>query len=232
MSRPRRTALPAVAAVLATLGWTGTAAAHVQLQPSVVAPEDPVEFTVLVPSERPAHTTKVDLKLPPGVLPFAYGETPGWKRRLVEADDGAIERVVWTGKLAKDGYARFTFLAGTPEKPTTLTWKALQTYDDGTVARWIGTPESESPAPVTKVVAGAPRQNAGGEGGGDAGGGAGDGAGGGGGPSAGAGAAAPATSVAASSDGDGTDGLARGLGIAAVVLGLVGVGLAARRRTR
>ncbi len=217
MSRARRHGLAATATVLVTLGWTGTAAAHVQVRPSVVAPNDPVEFTVVVPGERPAHTTKVDLKLPAGVIPFAYGDTPGWKRRLITASNGAVERVVWTGRLAKDGYARFTFLAGTPEKPTTLTWKALQTYDDGTVARWIGSPDAESPAPVTKVLADAPRQNAGGEG-------------------AEAGATEAATSApaagavapTAAAKADDTDWVARGLGIAAVLVALAGAALALR----
>ena len=215
MSRARRHGLAATAAVLVTLGWTGTAAAHVQVRPSVVAPNDPVEFTVVVPSERPAHTTKVDLKLPAGVIPFAYGDAPGWRRRLITASNGAVERVVWTGRLAKDGYARFTFLAGTPEKPTTLAWKALQTYDDGTVARWIGSPDAESPAPVTKVLADAPRQNAGGEG---AEAGAAGGA-----TSTPTAAAAPATATA-----DDTDWVARGLGIAAVLVALAGAVLALR----
>lgn len=214
--RPGRRGPLAAATVLATLGCTGTAEAHVQLSPTVVAPGDPVEFTVVVPSERPAHTTKVDLKLPPGVIPFAYGETPGWKRELITASNGAIERVVWTGRLAEDGYARFSFLAGTPERPTTLTWKALQTYDDGTVARWIGSPESESPAPVTRVVADAPRQNAGGEGE------AAD-------PAATSTPAAEPAEATTTAGADGGDGLARGLGVAAVVLALVGVALAVRR---
>jgi uncharacterized protein YcnI len=223
MSRARRSGLAATAAVLVTLGWTGTAAAHVQVRPSVVAPNDPVEFTVVVPSERSAHTTKVDLKLPAGVIPFAYGDTPGWKRRLITASNGAVERVVWTGRLAKDGYARFTFLAGTPEKPTTLTWKALQTYDDGTVARWIGSPDAESPAPVTKVLANAPRQNAGGEGGEASEAGTTEAT-----TSAPVAAAAPATAAA-----DDTDWVARGLGIAAVLVALAGTAFAVRAaRTR
>jgi uncharacterized protein YcnI len=252
-SSPRRTSVPravggrrAVAgrlavvgaiAVLGPLAGAGAAGAHVQVQPSTVAPNDPVEFTVLIPSEREAHTTKVDLKLPPGVIPFAYGETPGWKRKLVKASNGAVDRVVWTGKLAEDGFAAFRFLAGTPEKPTTLTWKALQTYDDGTVARWIGAPGSESPAPVTKVLAGAPRQNAGGEGAeasaGSAGG-ADAGTSGGAAPS-GTGAtsndAKAVASAAPSTSSDDTDWVARGLGIAALLVAVVGVAVVRRRGT-
>ena len=194
------------------LAVPAVADAHIQVRPATAAPNDPVEFTVLVPSERDAHTTTVDLKLPPGLLPFSYGDAPGWKRRLVTARNGAVERIVWTGRLAKDGYATFRFLASTPERPATLTWKALQRYDDGTVARWIGSPDSESPAPVTRVLAGAPRQNAGGEG-------------------EDARVATPAPAPTAAADDDGGDGLALGLAIAALVVALGGTALALRRRS-
>jgi hypothetical protein len=98
-----------------------------------------------------------------------------------------------------------------PDRPGTLRWRALQTYADGAVVRWIGTPDSEHPAPVTRIVEGAAEQNAGGEG---AQGGA-------------AVAEVPLTSRTAPSasdgDTDGADWVARGLGIAALVaLGLAG----------
>ncbi len=44
-----------------------------------------------------------------------------------------------------------------------MSWKAIQTYSDGTSVRWVGPPESEEPAAVTVVDADAPLQNAGGE---------------------------------------------------------------------
>ena len=40
------------------------------------------------------------------------------------------------------------------EAGDTLTFKALQTYDDGEVVRWIGAPESEEPAPQVAVTEG------------------------------------------------------------------------------
>ena len=129
-----------------------------------MAPDDPVKFTVTVPGESDAETTKVELKMPSNLLPFSYADPPGWKRKLVMASNGAVDRVVWTGRIPHDGFVEFSFLAGTPEKPGELQFKALQTYSDGKIVRWIGDPESEQPAPVVKVEEGAPRQNAGGEG--------------------------------------------------------------------
>lgn len=227
----RTTIVGALAAVAVLTVGVGGASAHIQVTPTVVAPSDPVLFTVLVPGERDTRTIKVDLRLPPGLMPFSYEDVPGWKRRVVRADDGAAERIVWTGRAAADGLVRFAFLAGTPEQPTTLEWKALQTYDGGYVARWIGAPDADYPAAVTEVRADAPRQNAGGEGSDGA---VDDDA---------AEAAAPGDEAAAdsgavdtgdasaSSSANEADWAARGLGFAALVVGLaVGGTMLARRR--
>ena len=41
-----------------------------------------------------------------------------------------------------------------PDKPdTSLTFKALQTYGDGEVVRWIGAPDADEPAPQVKLTA-------------------------------------------------------------------------------
>jgi uncharacterized protein YcnI len=152
----------AVAAVAALLGGGGAAYAHVQVLPSLVAPLDAVQFTVLVPGESDTKTVKVELQIPDGVLPFAWNDPPGWERSFAEGDT-ELGTVVWEGELPVDGFVEFSFLAGTPEEPGEISWKSLQTYEDGTVVRWIGPPDAEEPAAVTVVSADAPRQNAGGE---------------------------------------------------------------------
>lgn len=141
------------------------AAAHIQVLPERVAPADPVLFTVLVPGESESGTAKVDLKVPAGLYPFSYEETPGWKRKLVKRPDGLVDRIVWTGEAEPDGLVRFNFLAGTPDRPGSIRWGAIQTYANGKEALWIGSPESDNPAPVTVVSESAARENAGGEGG-------------------------------------------------------------------
>jgi periplasmic copper chaperone A len=41
-----------------------------------------------------------------------------------------------------------------PDKAgTTLTFKAIQAYDNGKVTRWIGPPDAEEPAPQVEVTA-------------------------------------------------------------------------------
>ncbi|MEZ5102454.1 MAG: DUF1775 domain-containing protein [Thermoleophilia bacterium] len=154
----------AVAAVgLGGLTAAGPALAHVQVLPARVAPGDPVLFTVLVPNEAGTPTTTVELRVPDGVVPFSFEPVTGWKRTERRAANGALEGVVWRGSLPVGSFVRFAFLAATPERPGELRWRALQTYADGTVVRWIGAPGSDEPAAVTVVSADAPRQNAGGE---------------------------------------------------------------------
>jgi len=153
-----------VTTLVAAVVLAGSANAHVQVTPSLVAPSDPVLFTVLVPGETEYGTVKVELKVPPGVYPFSYEDRPGWKRELVSKPNGLPDRIIWTGKAAPDGLVRFNFLAGTPAEPTEISWKAIQTYADGEEVAWIGPPDSEGPAAVTVVSDEAPRQNAGGEG--------------------------------------------------------------------
>ncbi len=152
----------AFAAVLLT---AAKASAHIQIQPTEIAPKDAALFTLLVPGEAGTGTSKVELKVPPGVYPFSYEKTPGWRQKLVKQPNGIVDRVIWTGHAAPDGLVRFTFLAGTPEKPGTIKWDAIQTYAGGQEARWIGEPGSENPAPVTEVSEAVVPQNAGGEGG-------------------------------------------------------------------
>jgi uncharacterized protein YcnI len=157
-----RRALLAAAAV--ALIAAPAASAHVQVRPALAAPGDPVLFQVIVPNEKDAHTVEVTLQIPKDVLPFSFEEPDGWTRENKEGPDGSLETVTWKGKLAEDGFARFSLLASTPEQEGEIVWKSIQTYDDGSVSRWIGAPDADSPAAVTKISNDAPRENAGGEG--------------------------------------------------------------------
>ena len=145
-----RPLLAIAAAVLTAAALAAPAAAHVQVRPTVAAPGDPVLFEVIVPGERDAKTVEVTLQVPKDVLPFSFNDPPGWERDNREASDGSLEAIVWRGEQAEDGFSRFAFLASTPEQEGEIVWKALQRYDDGEIARWIGAPDSENPAAVTK----------------------------------------------------------------------------------
>jgi len=153
-----------LASAVVALVLAAPASAHVQVRPALAAPGDPVLFQVIVPNESDAHTVEVVLQVPKDVLPFSFEEPDGWTRENKEGADGSLETITWKGELAEDGFARFSFLASTPEQEGEIVWKAIQTYDDGSVSRWIGEPDADNPAAVTKISKSAPRENAGGEG--------------------------------------------------------------------
>jgi hypothetical protein len=86
----------------------------------------------------------------------------------IQTDDGPIDeevrRITFTGhgpngKIAPGQFMDFPLSVQIPGKPgDKLTFKALQTYSNGEVVRWIGAPDSDTPAPivtVTKAGAGA-----------------------------------------------------------------------------
>ena len=152
-----------LAAAVAALVAAPAASAHVQVRPALAAPGDPVLFQVIVPNEKDAHTVEVTLQVPKDVLPFSFEEPDGWTRENKEGADGSLETITWKGELAEDGFARFSFLASTPEQEGEIVWKSIQTYDDGSTSRWIGEPDADNPAAVTTISKDAPRENAGGE---------------------------------------------------------------------
>jgi uncharacterized protein len=83
----------------------------------------------------------------------------------IQTDDGPItegvSRMVWTRTGPKGGikpgqFMDFPISVQIPGKAgDKLTFKALQTYSNGEIVRWIGAPGSAEPAPQVKVTAAA-----------------------------------------------------------------------------
>jgi uncharacterized protein YcnI len=165
-----RITLAAIAAGVVAL--PATAQAHVTIQPKQVAAGAFTVEDVRVPNETDdAVTTKVVVQFPPGFASVSYQPVEGWavkvvKEKLatpVKTDDGevteGINTITWTAKSKADGIAPgqfhdFPLSVQIPGKAgDTLTFKALQTYSNGEIARWIGAPDADKPAPQLTVTA-------------------------------------------------------------------------------
>jgi periplasmic copper chaperone A len=153
---------------IASLAFAAPAGAHVTVQPSEAPAEAFVVEDVRVPNEQEkANTTRVELELPAGFIEASYQPVPGWQAKVtkeklakpVKTDEGEVSeqvrRVTWTGgKIAPGQFQDFPLSVQIPGKAgDTLTFKAIQTYDNGDVVRWIGSPGAENPAPQVKVTA-------------------------------------------------------------------------------
>jgi uncharacterized protein YcnI len=164
----------ASAATLSALALPAVAQAHVTLQPKSAAAGAYVVEDVRVPNETDdAVTTKVAVQFPEGFAEASYQTIPGWSVKVVKeklatpvkTDDGevteGVKTITWTATSKADGIAPgqfqdFPLSVQIPGKAgDTLTFKALQTYSDGTVARWIGAPDADKPAPQVQVTAAA-----------------------------------------------------------------------------
>lgn len=217
----RRVAPVAVGCAVTLLTFAGIASAHVTANPGTAQQGGYTKVSFRVPNERDAaSTTQLEINFP-GDHPIASVETraiPGWsatvqKTKLdkpIKTDDGeiseAVSKITWTGaKIPPGSFEDFDVSLGPlPTDTDELVFKALQTYDNGEVVRWIdtapeGAPEPAHPAPVLKLTP----------------------------------ATANSAAEAATGEAQSTTGIwGVVLGIAGIVLGIIGivVGLSSRRQ--
>ncbi|MFE2486559.1 YcnI family protein [Streptomyces mirabilis] len=243
MKASRIAAAGAVAAS-AVLAVSAPAFAHVSVQPEGEAAKGGyavVDFKV--PNERDnASTNQVEVNFPTdhplaSVMPQPLD---GWSVKVTktklakpltmhgEKISEAVSKVTWTatGKGIEPGFfQKFPLSVGAlPEDTDELVFKAIQTYDNKEVVRWIepqkaGQEEPENPAPVLTLSEASADGHHGSSGTAK---GASDSS-----------TAAPAASTSASSA-DSSDTTARVLGVVGIVVGAAGVAygvLAGRRRT-
>ena len=170
----RRTLLVVAAAGAALVLASGSALAHVTVNPRETAGGGYAKLAFRVPNERDnAGTTKLEITFPTE-HPFASVSVrpqPGWsyaveKRKLDTPIDNhgtqlseVVSKITWTGGVIKPGeFNEFEVSVGRlPTDVDAITFKALQTYENGEIVRWIeeaapGAAEPERPAPVLKLT--------------------------------------------------------------------------------
>lgn len=230
-------------AVIAALSAPAVATAHISIHPNTIPAGGFPTLNVTVPGEEQgAHVTKVDVLFPPGFIAVNYANVAGWTVKVVtqklttpvQTDSGPIDTEIsqliwsWTGPLGRvdnNQFIQFPLSVAIPDSYAagqSLTFKTLQTYSNGTVARWIGPLSADKPAPVINISAkNGPIQDI-----------------------AGTEAGPPPPGQAATTTTTGTvkpaakasSGASKGLGIAALIVGALGLlaglgALATRRRT-
>jgi len=154
------------------LAIPASAGAHVSLHPNEVPAGSFATLDIRVPNETDnANTVKLAVQFPPGFLDVSTEYMPGWSAEVktgklakpVQTDDGevteGVKEIVWSGhgdegKVPPGQFLNFPISTEIPGKAgEELAFKVLQYYDNGEVKRWIGPPESEEPAPQIDVIA-------------------------------------------------------------------------------
>lgn len=229
----RRIGTVAAAALALTVGLAIPALAHVTINPGTAEKGGWTKLAFRVPNERDdASTTKLVVTFPTDhPLPFvSVKPVPGWKAELTEgklpepvvSDDGdkvteSVLKVTWTGgKIEPGQFQEFEVSVGPlPKDVDEIAFPTEQTYTGGEVVKWADAPksdgtEAEHPLPTLKLVAAA----SGGEHAG----------------MAMTKAAPPAAQqtvalMKQSASSPGSDGTARVMGVAGIIVGLLGGGL-------
>jgi uncharacterized protein YcnI len=172
----RRLASVAAGAAAAIAMIAGPAAAHVTVNPNTATQGGYAKLTFRVPNETTtAATTKVEVVVPTDhpIPSISVRPVPGWSAVVersklaapLKDDDGnevtdAISKITWTAAadaVIKPGqFQEFDISAGPLPQVDQIVFKALQTYSDGSVVRWIEEPkagqDAEHPAPVLKLA--------------------------------------------------------------------------------
>lgn len=158
--------------------FAGPALAHITVTPDSVVAGSTDVLTFHVPNEETkADTVKVDMQIPTDhpIAQLLVEPPPGWTvsvrtitlAKPLVTDDGkftqAVSEVVWSGgKIAPGQFQDFSISADPmPTGESQVAFKAIQTYSNGDIVRWIdlkqpGQPDPAHPAPTITLTAGPP----------------------------------------------------------------------------
>ncbi len=156
------------------------AGAHVEVDPGSQPKGSTGEFSFRVPNEEDtASTVRLDVQFPTDhpIANVLVQVKPGWTfttqtqnlKQPIKTDDGtfnqAVTEVSWVSSGAQippGGFELFTVFGGPlPTNTSQLVFKAVQTYSNGDVVRWIelptkGAPPPDHPAPTLKLTKAVP----------------------------------------------------------------------------
>ncbi len=155
------TVVAAAAVVLAAM----PAAAHTEWEPNTAAPGSIIALNLFAEDEQPdASTVSVELQFPQPLTIAELSPGEGMTATPVGGGVGAgttATGVMWTVAPGSQDLLLPITLGPLPDQEGRLQFKAVQTYDNGEVDRWIGdwpagAPEPDHPGPVLDLVAGGP----------------------------------------------------------------------------
>lgn len=128
-----------------SIAFTLSASAHVTVKPAQVNIGAFQSFSVGVPVEKNVPTVGLKLIIPEGLEYVTPNVKPGWKittKKSGTSTESHITEINWLyGSIPAGMRDEFMFSAKVPTTEGVLTWKAYQTYSDGTVVAWDADPK-------------------------------------------------------------------------------------------
>ena len=135
--------LSAVTIGVFALFLPASAYAHVTVKPAEVLPGEYQTFTTSVPNEKEVPVTAIKLVIPTDVKSVTPTVKQGWEITTKKSGEDITE-INWTaGTIASGLRDEFTFSAKVSADEGEITWKAYQTYQDGSVVAWDQKPSDD-----------------------------------------------------------------------------------------
>jgi periplasmic copper chaperone A len=159
-----RAIMIAAATTTALMALAAPAFAHITVNPDTAQAGSATELTFRVPNEEAkANVTEVQVQIPTDhpIAQLLAKPVAGWTitvksvtlAKPVSTDDGtfsaAVSEVTWAGGVIAPGqFQDFSVSADPlPGRISQVAFKAIQTYSNGDVVRWIDLPQAGQPAP-------------------------------------------------------------------------------------
>jgi uncharacterized protein YcnI len=148
VSRSARYWLPSVALTLLS---ASLAVGHIRIYPTESTFGAREKYTMRVPNEKQVACIRIEGEFPAELKVYDFEFKPGWKIEFKKDDAGKIIGAIWTGKMAPYEFVEFGMLGLNPKEGSSLVWKFVQYYDDGSKEEFTGPVGSRLPSPVTTL---------------------------------------------------------------------------------
>ncbi len=151
MPHRSRLLLPAFCMMSMALLTASIALAHIRIYPTESELGARDKYTMRVPKEKQVPTIRIEGEFPPELNVYDFEFKPGWKIDFKKDEKGKIVGATWTGTIAPYEFVEFGMLGLNPKEGSTLTWKFVQYYGDGSKEEFTGPVGSRLPSPVVKL---------------------------------------------------------------------------------
>jgi len=127
------------------------AVGHIRIYPTESTYGAREKYTMRVPNEKQVSCIRIEGEFPAELKIYDFEFKPGWKIEFKKDDAGKIIGAIWTGKMAPYEFVEFGMLGLNPKEGSSLVWKFVQYYDDGSREEFTGPVGSRLPSPVTTL---------------------------------------------------------------------------------
>ena len=138
--------------IVGALTFCSLAFGHIRIAPTESTAGAREKYTMRVPNEKQVTCSKIEGEFPTGLDIYDFEFKPGWKIDFKKNDKGKIIGATWTGTIVPYEFIEFGMLGINPKEGTSsLVWKFVQYYDNGTKEEFTGPLGSRYPSPVVTL---------------------------------------------------------------------------------